>query len=153
MPPKFSRPGFSRGGESEAESKRALLGGNSDDDGEDYEDFDPSGVGKRGRGGRGPAAPRDDAALRRARQEVSDVVEIMRQNVSKVLERGDHLEDIEDKSERLMDSSIAFKRGTKKLTWNMWWQHIKYRIFIIVGVIITLLIIIVKPQTSNDGRV
>lgn len=41
----------------------------------------------------------------------------------KVLDREDTLTNLQDKSETLMDGALAFRRGTKKMAWNMQWQN------------------------------
>ena len=85
------------------EARESLLG--------DYSDHEDDG---RGDGNNG------SDQLKRAQEQVEDVVGIMRDNIGKVLDRGDKLGDLEDKSENLMEGAQAFRRGAKKLSWNTW---------------------------------
>lgn len=76
------------------EARESLLGDYSD-----HEDDNNNGGG-------------GDDQLKRAQEQVNDVVGIMRDNIEKVLDRGDKLGDLEDKSENLMEGAQAFRRGT-----------------------------------------
>ena len=69
------------------------------------------------------------------------MVGIMRDNIGKVLDRGDKLGDLEDKSENLMEGAQAFRRGAKKLSWNTWCQSL--RSYFIVGGIVALILTVV----------
>ena len=62
-----------------------------------------------------------------------------------VIERGEKLSELEDKSNNLVLSAGMFSKKAKEVKRKMWWQHFKMKILmlviflIIVGVIITLL--------------
>ncbi|RUS84953.1 hypothetical protein EGW08_007264, partial [Elysia chlorotica] len=59
----------------------------------------------------------------RLQGQVDDVVDIMKNNVNKVIERGDRLEDLQDKSESLSSHSDMFRTRAKVLHRNMWWNN------------------------------
>merc|ERR1719272_2933729 len=63
--------------------------------------------------------------------------------MGKVLDRSTKLDDLEDKSEILAEGAMQFRRGTKKLTWTMWVQSVRWKIFIGLLVLFALLIIFV----------
>ena len=69
-----------------------------------------------------------------------------------VIERGDKLEDLEEKSNQLVSSAGMFKKQAKKVERKMWWQNFKMKLFlfviflIIVGVIASLLSIYIPKH-------
>eukprot|EP00039_Didymoeca_costata_P016623 m.300464 g.300464 ORF g.300464 m.300464 type:complete len:117 (+) comp16421_c1_seq35:237-587(+) len=85
-----------------------------------------------------------DDRLKKTRNEVNSVIDIMRNNMEKVLDRDAKLGDLEDKSEHLMNGANAFKRGTKKISRQMWWQNHRITCFLILAVIVIAVIIGLK---------
>ncbi|XP_055898783.1 vesicle-associated membrane protein 4-like [Biomphalaria glabrata] len=143
MPPKFARipDGSDRAGSQEAE-RRGLLDGNSDD-----EDFFL----------KGPRVNTDklksDPKINRLHGQVEEVVDIMKSNVNKVIERGDRLEDLQDKSESLSSHSDMFRTRSKNLHKAMWWKNCRMKLIIagVVVVIITIIVIIIVVQYSGSS--
>ena len=61
----------------------------------------------------------------RLRGQVDEVVDVMKSNVSKVVERGDRLEDLQDKSGN--DAQCFVQRiVNKRITWAAMWVNIPY---------------------------
>ena len=71
----------------------------------------------------------------------------MSQNINLVAERGDKIDQLQDKSENLNQSAQGFRRGANRVRKQMWWKNMKMRIWIIVGIIVLLLIIIIPSGT------
>ena len=67
----------------------------------------------------------------------------MKKNLESVAQRGEHIDQLQDKSENLNQSAQGFRRGANRVRKQMWWKNMKMRIWIIVGIIILLLIIII----------
>ena len=67
----------------------------------------------------------------------------MRENINKVSQRGERLDNLQDKTDNLAVSAQGFRRGANRVRKQMWWKDMKMRICIIVGIIILLIIIIV----------
>eukprot|EP00049_Salpingoeca_infusionum_P020079 m.363473 g.363473 ORF g.363473 m.363473 type:complete len:127 (-) comp22743_c0_seq1:58-438(-) len=84
--------------------------------------------------------PPQDAALRRAQQEVDGVKQVMRNNIGKVLERGAKLDQLEEDAEALRDGAAAFHRQSRKLRRQMCWQNARTNV--IVGCLALALLII-----------
>ncbi|KAH9524955.1 Vesicle-associated membrane protein 4 [Bulinus truncatus] len=143
MPPKFARipDNSDRSGSQEAE-RRGLLDGNSDD-----EDFFL----------KGPKVNTDklrsDPKINRLQGQVDEVVDIMKSNVSKVIERGDRLEDLQDKSESLSSHSDMFRARSKSLHNTMWWKNCRMKLIIagVVVVIVTIIVIILVVHYSGSS--
>ena len=67
----------------------------------------------------------------------------MKKNLESVAQRGEHIDQLQDKSENLNQSAQGFRRGANRVRKQMWWKNVKMRIWIIVGIIVLLLIIII----------
>ena len=70
----------------------------------------------------------------------------MKKNLESVAQRGEHIDQLQDKSENLNQSAQGFRRGANRVRKQMWWKNVKMRIWIIVGIIILLLLIIVPSK-------
>lgn len=77
------------------------------------------------------------------RLHIDDTVGIMRDNITKVAERGERLDTLQDKTDNLAVSAQGFRRGANRVRKQMWWKDMKMRLFIALGVIVLLLIIII----------
>ena len=72
----------------------------------------------------------------------------MKKNLESVAQRGEHIDQLQDKSENLNQSAQGFRRGANRVRKQMWWKNVKMRIWILVGIIILLLIIIIPSGKS-----
>jgi vesicle-associated membrane protein 4 len=75
-------------------------------------------------------------------QQIDDTVGVMRENINKVSQRGEHLDSLQDKTDNLATSAAGFRRGANRVRKQMWWKDMKMRMWLIVGIIILLLVII-----------
>jgi len=57
--------------------------------------------------------------------QVEEVKQVMQANIEKVLDRGDKIEVLVDKTESMQAMSFDFKKNTTKLKRKMWWQNKK----------------------------
>ena len=73
---------------------------------------------------------------------VSEVTDIMTENIEKVMCRGEALEDLTDRSTLLAHSSTDFRHSSNKLRKKLFWKSVKmWVIFIVILVVILFLII------------
>ncbi|KAG1789077.1 synaptobrevin-like protein [Suillus plorans] len=77
-------------------------------------------------------------------QQIDDTVGIMRENITKVAERGERLDSLQDKTDNLAVSAQGFRRGANRVRKNMWWKDMKMRMIIGVAVAIIIIIIVVS---------
>jgi len=84
--------------------------------------------------------------------EIDSTVGIMRDNISKVSERGDNLDSLQNKTDNLAVSAQGFRRGANRVRKQMWWKDMKMRMCIIAAVIILLLVIIVVPIVTSKNK-
>merc|ERR1711991_112979 len=73
-------------------------------------------------------------------KKLDDVKSVMVQNIEMVLERGEKLELLVDKSEQLHLDSFKFKKSSEKLRQAMFWKKVK--IYLMVTVTVSLLLYI-----------
>ncbi|XP_050292741.1 vesicle-associated membrane protein 2 isoform X1 [Anthonomus grandis grandis] len=102
----------------------------------------------------GPRTPQQIAAQKRLQQtqaQVDEVVDIMKTNVEKVLERDQKLSELDDRADALQQGASQFEQQAGKLKRKFWLQNLK--MMIIMGVIglVILFIIIMKfmPEEKN----
>ncbi|NWU54881.1 VAMP4 protein, partial [Dromas ardeola] len=77
---------------------------------------------------RGPSGPRfgpRNDKIRHVQNQVDEVIDVMQENITKVIERGERLDDLQDKSESLSDNATAFSNRAKQLRRQMWWRGCK----------------------------
>lgn len=107
------------------------------------EPYDPY-LPRAGSSGPNPSgAPGGSSKTAAIQAQIDDTVGIMRENITKVAERGERLDSLQDKTDNLAVSAQGFRRGANRVRKNMWWKEMKMRIIIGVGVVILLIIIIV----------
>nr|XP_017100405.1 vesicle-associated membrane protein 2 isoform X2 [Drosophila bipectinata] len=96
----------------------------------------PAGEGGDGEIVGGPHNPQQIAAQKRLQQtqaQVDEVVDIMRTNVEKVLERDSKLSELDDRADALQQGASQFEQQAGKLKRKFWLQNLK--MMIIMGVI------------------
>merc|ERR1719471_1477645 len=116
--------------------RRELLGGGSDDD-SDNDDFFLSGprVGAR--------LKQDSSAFSGLQSQVREVTDIMRDNVSRMLDRGERLDELNVRSEALSDASAEFRASSVRVQRKMWWEGAKVKLAAGFATSIVVIIIII----------
>jgi vesicle-associated membrane protein 7 len=64
-------------------------------------------------------------AVARVRGEIAEVKTVMVQNIERVLERGEKIELLVDKTESLNAQAFRFKKQSTHLRRAMWWKNAK----------------------------
>ncbi|XP_074033274.1 synaptobrevin-like [Leptinotarsa decemlineata] len=96
--------------------------------------------------GRGPSK------LEQTQQQVNEVVNIMRLNVEKVLEREQKLPELHSRAEALHEGGKGFKQQAEKLKKKLWWKNIKMMLVMgLIGVIILIIIIVSLINSGGDN--
>ncbi|KZO94545.1 SNAP receptor, synaptobrevin family [Calocera viscosa TUFC12733] len=91
----------------------------------------------------GPAAGNSKTAA--IQQQIDDTVGIMRENITKVAERGERIDVLRDKTDNLAMSAQGFRRGANRVRKNMWWKDMKVSVCIYASNR-------VFPATAEHGR-
>ncbi|KZM24006.1 uncharacterized protein EKO05_0009377 [Ascochyta rabiei] len=74
-------------------------------------------------------------ALRTAQREIEGVREIMTENIERVLERGEHMSVLVDKTGRLGDNARDFRVRSRTLKRRMWWKNVKLMVLLCLVII------------------
>lgn len=75
---------------------------------------------------------------REVQREIDSVKDIMTQNIERVLERGERIDILVDKSSHLNSSSLAFRKRSQAVKNQMWWQ--KQRTTALIGSTVIVLV-------------
>ncbi|KAJ7955579.1 putative Vesicle-associated membrane protein [Quillaja saponaria] len=86
--------------------------------------------------------PEEINKLTKVKNQVSEVKGVMMENIEKVLDRGEKIELLVDKTENLRSQAQDFKQQGTKMKRKMWFQNMKIKL-IVLGIIIALILIIV----------
>ncbi|EFA13396.1 Synaptobrevin-like Protein [Tribolium castaneum] len=86
--------------------------------------------------------------LKETQAQVDEVVNIMRVNLEKVMEREDNLKRMNTIAEDLIAGSQQFEQQAGKLKKKYWWKNIKMLIILIIVSLVVLTIIIVSVTVS-----
>ncbi len=93
---------------------------------------------------------------------LDDVKNVMVQNIETVLERGEKLELLVDKTDKLQQQAFKFERSSKQLKNAMWWRRVK--LYLLIAFVIALIILIIawvacginfqncKSSSSSNSR-
>ncbi|KAJ6643672.1 Synaptobrevin [Pseudolycoriella hygida] len=101
----------------------------------------------------GPRTPQQIAAQKRLQQtqaQVDEVVDIMKTNVEKVLERDQKLSELDDRADALQQGASQFEQQAGKLKRKFWLQNLK--MMIIMGVIGLVIIGILVLKFMPDEK-
>ncbi|KAK4507658.1 hypothetical protein PRZ48_001393 [Zasmidium cellare] len=83
--------------------------------------------------------------------EIDGAVRTMQNNITKISERGERLDNLQDKTDHLSTQANSFRRGANRVRKQMWWKDMKMRMCIIIGIII-LLVVIIVPSAIYGSR-
>uniref|UniRef100_A0A3B4F6U4 Vesicle-associated membrane protein 8-like n=2 Tax=Haplochromini TaxID=319058 RepID=A0A3B4F6U4_9CICH len=86
-----------------------------------------------------PAVPA--SKLDQVQGQVNEVKVILTDNINKVLERGDRLDDLIGKTDDLQASADSFQRTSTRVARKYWWKNVK--MMILIGVIVLIIIILI----------
>lgn len=86
-------------------------------------------------------SPKTDK-LAKVQEDINVVKDIMIKNIDKVLERGEKIELLVDKTEVLDQHALKFKRSSGALRRSMWWKNVKLTIVIVIIVAVIIYIIL-----------
>ncbi|XP_075260962.1 vesicle-associated membrane protein 3-like [Convolutriloba macropyga] len=97
-----------------------------------------------GSGASVPPPPKEQRRTVKQRQEdVDEIVDVMKVNVDKVLERDQKLGELEERAENLKDGAQQFEDNATKLKRKYWWENMKWKLIIAAVVIACVAILVV----------
>ncbi|CAK9155901.1 unnamed protein product [Ilex paraguariensis] len=86
--------------------------------------------------------PEEVSKLAKVKAQVSEVKGVMMENIEKVLDRGEKIELLVDKTENLRSQAQDFRQQGTKMRRKMWFQNMKIKL-IVLGILIALIFIII----------
>ncbi|KAE8700750.1 VAMP722 protein [Hibiscus syriacus] len=86
--------------------------------------------------------PEEISKLAKVKAQVSEVKGVMMENIEKVLDRGEKIELLVDKTENLHQQAQDFRNTGTKIQRKMWLQNMKIKL-IVLGILLALILIIV----------
>ncbi|KAH8867468.1 Synaptobrevin-like protein [Schistosoma japonicum] len=82
--------------------------------------------------------------LQQTQAQVNEVVDIMRVNVDKVLERDKNLSELDGRADALQAGASQFEASAGKLKRKLWWKNCK--MLTVLGVLVVILIIVLISE-------
>ncbi|XP_053615571.1 neuronal synaptobrevin-like isoform X1 [Plodia interpunctella] len=105
----------------------------------------------------GPRTPQQIAAQKRLQQtraQVDEVVDIMKTNVEKVLDRDAKLSELDDRADALQQGASQFEQQAKSLKNKFWLQNLKMMIIMgVIGIVIIGLLFVRYRGTPTISAV
>jgi len=86
--------------------------------------------------------PEEISKIAKVKAQVSEVKGVMMENIEKVLDRGEKIELLVDKTETLHSQAQDFRSQGTQMRRKMWLQNMKIKL-IVLGIIVALILIIV----------
>ncbi|KIW01907.1 uncharacterized protein PV09_06748 [Verruconis gallopava] len=81
-------------------------------------------------------------AIRNVQREMDDVREIMSENIERVLERGERIDLLVDKTDRLGGSARDFRVRSRGLRRRMWWKNVKLMVLLCVVIVFLIYLLV-----------
>jgi len=76
------------------------------------------------------ANPQEFSKVAQVRQQVEEVKSVMMDNIEQVLDRGDRIELLVDKTEELRFQADHFQSSGRSLRRKLWWSNVKHKLII-----------------------
>ncbi|KAK4102924.1 synaptobrevin [Parathielavia hyrcaniae] len=108
---------------------------------EPYDPYIPNGQGSQD----GPRDPRTDAI----QKDINKTVDKMRENIDNLARREHNLDQLQQKTGDLADTAGNFRRSANKVRKKMWWNEMKMRIWLAIGIVVLLAIIIIPAVVAT----
>lgn len=89
-----------------------------------------------------------DDAINNAQREIDDVRGIMTRNIEGLLERGERIDLLVDKTDRLGGSAREFRVRSRGLKREMWWKNVKLMALLVLVFVLVVLAIVIAVKTS-----
>ncbi|XP_078157896.1 vesicle-associated membrane protein 711-like [Carex rostrata] len=81
--------------------------------------------------------------MNRIKGEMSQVRNVMIENIDKVLDRGERLEVLADKTANMQGTTMRFKRQARRFRNTVWWRNVKLTVALIFLLLVIIYIVLV----------
>ncbi|KAK9374289.1 synaptobrevin-domain-containing protein [Lipomyces chichibuensis] len=76
------------------------------------------------------------------RQEINQVKDIMSQNIERVIERGERIDVLVDKTDHMNQTAFAFRKRSTALRREMWWKNKRLVVLLVIAVIFLIYVLV-----------
>ena len=80
--------------------------------------------------------------IKELQNDVNQLTSVMQTNINKVLERGDRMDTLNERSELLSSRANEFRINSRNIRRKFWWHNLRFQI-LIGAVVLSLIIIII----------
>lgn len=80
--------------------------------------------------------------INRLKGEMGQVRTVMIENIDKVLERGDRLELLVDKTNTMQTNTLRFRKQTRRYRTSVWWRNVKLTIALILLILVIAYVVL-----------
>jgi len=95
------------------------------------------------------ASPPTNAKVNDVQRHVEEVKTIMHDNVVRIMERGERLEDLDSRTDALHQSSQAFQTSARRVQRNFFLKNLKWTIILVIVVLLVIALIITLIATRK----
>lgn len=88
--------------------------------------------------------PEEISKLSKVKAQVSEVKGVMMENIEKVLDRGEKIELLVDKTDNLRSQAQDFRQQGTKIRRKMWYENMKIKLLVFAIILVLILIIILS---------
>jgi len=106
-----------------------------------YDPFDPHSK---------PPAPANRTAAVQA--QIDEVTNIMQQNITTVLDRGERLDTLQGKASQLERGASSFQTGSNRVRKAMWWRNMRMTALVALATVVLILIIVLPIVLSKNNN-
>ena len=85
--------------------------------------------------------PEEISKLSKLKAQITEVKGIMMDNIEKVLDRGEKIELLVDKTENLQFQADSFQRQGRQLRRKMWLQNLQMKLMVGGGILILIIVL------------
>lgn len=85
--------------------------------------------------------PQAPSKINEVQDQVNEVKVIIKDNINKVLERGERLDDLIGKTDDLQATADSFQKTSTRVSRKFWWKNMK--MMIIIGVIVLVIVVLI----------
>lgn len=85
--------------------------------------------------------------IKELQNDVNQITSVMQSSINKVLERGDRLDTLNERSELLTSRANEFRINSRNIRRKLWWQNLRFQI--ILGLVVVAIIVIIVYSIAH----
>lgn len=81
------------------------------------------------------------AKIQELQKDVNQLTSVMQSNINKVMERGDRMDTLNERSDLLSSRANEFRINSRNIRRKFWWQNLRFQI--LIGAVLLAIVIII----------